>query len=176
MSGVLGRSGAVANDVEATFVSYADKALPFGFGPLAQGQSYGGDDSRRAAGGQFNLGPWGAELVSARRGADGGQAATGGVHAAAFASAGFVHFALRTTLVPEPPPSSHGADFAFTLSIKLPLPVPDYPDVLPHLRLPSGRPLREGLGAKLAAAGGASLAGVGRARVAGLRRGRRGPR
>ncbi|MCU0685343.1 MAG: ferritin-like domain-containing protein [Polyangiaceae bacterium] len=175
-SGVLGRSGATANGVEATFVYYPDKALPFGFGPLAQWQSYGGDEGRWAAGGQFNLGPWGAELAYARRGSDGSHTATAGTHVATFVSAGIIHLALRTTIVPDPPPSSHGAEYAITLGIKLPLPIPSYPDVLPHLRIPSGRPLRvsEGtnVGANLAAAGGANLAGAGWARVASLSGGR----
>lgn len=150
-SAVGGRSGAVANGVEASYAFYPSNRGTFGLGPFAQWQSYGGDEGRWAVGGQFNVGFFGTEIGYARREGDDRHVATGGVHASAFLSAGLLYVAFRSTIVPDPPRMSYGPEYAFTLGVKLPLPAPEFPNwFIPEIRVPSGRPLRVGEAARVA--------------------------
>ncbi len=105
---------------------------PLGFGAFGQVQRYSDRSVRLAGGAQATVSVLGLELGYAHRG-EGERSIgpilttvghTSGVHVAPFVSLGFVYVAYRWTIpVERGAPPAHGAERAFTVGVKVPIPV-----------------------------------------------------
>lgn len=116
------------------------KDSPVGLGAFGQVQRYSDRSVRFAGGAQATFSILGLELGYAHRGEGEAPAprpdlayglpaahttigSTSGVHVAPFVSLGFVYFAYRWTLpLARGPSPAHGAESAFTVGVKIPIP------------------------------------------------------
>ncbi len=168
VSWVYGDASVTGHGGEISYMHYPKYDVMQALGGFVQVQSYGGG-LRWAAGGQAAWSIAGLELGIAQRQGNGTYGTTVGIHMAPYVSIGFLHLAFRVVT-----PITGGSDrfpleTGLTLGIKGPSALGEHwPDPI-KIRVPSGRPLREGDAAKVASVSSRrTWLGDVRPRVAGL--------